>query len=150
MLSETVTEVCLTQGARAQEWPPALRLLAPPSLTPAWAPGRAWTPVFAANGVWAATPSTGWIWGKETRERRTPQLQIEPSVLASVSRVIHLWSTQKYMACNIISTSRWDYWLKNFNITWHTTRLSGFLAIMYYWPILWWWFFRSPANINAK
>lgn len=61
MLSETVTEVSLTQGGRAQEWPPVpWPLVQPsPSLTPAWAPGQARRPVFAASGVWAAAPSEG-------------------------------------------------------------------------------------------
>lgn len=155
MLSETETEVSLTQGALAQEWPPvpwplaqpspSLSLSLSPTPMPAWAPGRARTPVFAASGVWAATPSVGWIWGKETRERRTPQLQIEPlhiyvwimydhtikttttanktSWLQFRSAFICLWLS----VINIcLETSGWDYWLKHFKITFS---INWFLAI---------------------
>lgn len=63
--AETVTEVSLTQGARAQEWPPALWPLMQPSpslsltQTPVWVLGRARMPRFAAICVWAAAPSEG-------------------------------------------------------------------------------------------
>ena len=61
MLSETITEVCLTQGAQAPELPlvPWPLLWLSPTPKPAWAPARERTPVFAASGVWAAAPSEG-------------------------------------------------------------------------------------------
>lgn len=61
MLAETVTEVCLTQGARALGWPPAPWLPAQLSPTPnrVLAPGQVRTAVFAASDVWAAAPSKG-------------------------------------------------------------------------------------------
>lgn len=135
MLSETVTKVSLTQGARAQEWPPAPWPLVQPSLspslsptpTPAWAPGRARTPVFAASGVWAAAPSEGWIWGKETKERRTPQLQIEASVATyhhtnktttTTNQTSWLQFRRHLSVCDphinlCLATSAWDYWFKH-------------------------------------
>ncbi len=132
MLSETVTEVSLTQGEWAQEWPPALwPLLQPsPSLTPAWAPGRARTPEFAASGVWAAAPSEGWIWGKETREEDNKATDctvcsyttsINKKLLQPLTRCLGLgWGTH-LPVCGLhiniwLATCEWDNWLLN---QWH-------------------------------
>lgn len=148
MLSETVTKVSLTQGARAQEWPPAPWPLVQPSPslspppTPAWALGRARTPVFAASGVWAAAPSEGWIWGKETKERRTPQLQIEASVATyhhtnktttTTNQTSWLQFRRHLSVCDPhinlwLATSACEYWLKHFKSL-DTGFISGFLAV---------------------